>query len=286
MRGKNCLVTGATSGMGEVTARELARRGAMVIVAGRNAASCEASAAAIRRETGARVETVVADLGSLAQVRRMAQDVAARVDRLDVLVNNAGTYQFERTLTEDGFEKTLAVNYLSPFLLTNLLLDRLRAAPSARVVNITSDAHRNAQIEFDNLQGEHRYERLDAYARSKLALLLFTYELSRRLAGTHVTANAVHPGVVATNLGSDSGGFVRGWLRVRVRNLLKRSSMQTPEQGASWIVRAATAPELEGVTGQYFELADAARSSPASYDQAVAARLWTTSEALTGWKAG
>ena len=209
----------------------------------------------------------------------MAAGVAGRFERLDVLVNNAGTYLFERTLTPDGLEKTFAVNYLAPFLLTNLLLERLKASPSARVVNVSSMAHANGTIDFENLQGERRYERLDAYARSKLALLVFTYELARRLRGTMVTANAIHPGVVATELGSEGGA--KQWLRVRVRNLVSRG-MLTPEEGGRFLVHASSAPELEGVSGQYFDQGVGVKSSPASYDEQVARRLWDVSERLTG----
>jgi NAD(P)-dependent dehydrogenase (short-subunit alcohol dehydrogenase family) len=278
LQGKTCLVTGATSGMGAVTALELARLGATVVVAGRSAESCAARADAIRRETGARVETAVADLASRDQVRGLASEVASRFDRLDVLVNNAGTYLMERTITVDGLEKTFAVNYLSHFLLTTLLMDRLRASPSARVVNVSSSQHANARIEFDNLQGERHYERLDAYGRSKLALLMFTYELARRLKGSRVTANAVHPGIVASNLGSENG-FLSGWVRVRVRNMVNRS-MLTPEAGARTIVHVASSPELEGVTGRYFDQGHDVPSSPASYDEAVARRLWDVSKEL------
>jgi NAD(P)-dependent dehydrogenase (short-subunit alcohol dehydrogenase family) len=279
MQGKTCLVTGATSGLGAVAALELAKRGATVIVAGRSASKCAAHAEEIRRATGARVETAVADLASMEQVRRMAGEVARKSERLDVLVNNAGTYLFERTLTPDGFEKTFAVNYLAPFLLTNLLLDRLKASPSARVVNVSSMAHANGAIDFENLQGERHYERLDAYARSKLALLMFTYELARRLEGTRVTANALHPGVVATELGSEGG--VKEWLRVRVRNLTKRS-MLSPEEGGRFLVHAASAPELEGVSGRYLDRGREAESSPSSRDAAVQRKLWDVSERLTG----
>jgi NAD(P)-dependent dehydrogenase (short-subunit alcohol dehydrogenase family) len=279
MRGKTCLVTGATSGIGAVTALELAHLGATVIVAGGNAARCRAKVEAIRRQTGARVEEVVADLASQAQVRRMAAEVASRFDRLDVLVNNAGTYLFERTLTQEGLEKTFAVNYLSHFLLTNLLLDRLAASPSSRVVCVSSAAHLHGRIDFDNLQGERHYDRLDAYARSKLAILMFTYELARRRRGARPTANALHPGVVATSLGSENG-FVRGWLRVRVRNLFDRS-MITPEEGARTSIYLASSPEVEGVTGRYFDQGRDVPSSPASYDEAVARKLWEVSEDLT-----
>lgn len=278
MKGKTCLVTGATSGLGAVAAMELAKMGATVIVAGRSASKCAAHAERIGRATGARVETALADLASMEQVRRMAGEVAARFERLDVLVNNAGTYLFERTLTPDGLEKTFAVNHLAPFLLTKLLLDRLKASPAARIVNVSSTAHANGAIDFDNLQGERRYDRLDAYARSKLALLMFTYELARRLQGTTVTANAVHPGVVATELGSEGGA--REWLRVKLRNVAKRS-MLTPEQGARFLVHAASAPELDGVSGRYLDQGREVRSSPASYDEAVARKLWEVSERLT-----
>jgi NAD(P)-dependent dehydrogenase (short-subunit alcohol dehydrogenase family) len=279
MRGKTCLVTGATSGIGAVTALELARLGATVLVGGRNAEKCRAQVGAIRRQTGARVEAVVADLASQAQVRRMAAEVAGRFARLDVLVNNAGTYLFDRTLTEDGLEKTFAVNYLSHFLLTNLLLDLLAASPSSRVVCVSSAAHLNGRIDFDNLQGERCYERLDAYARSKLAILMFTYELARRRREARPTANALHPGGVATGLGNENG-FVRGWLRVRVRNLVERS-MITPEEGARTSVYLASSPDVERITGHYFDRGRDVRSSPASYDEAVGRKLWEVSEELT-----
>jgi NAD(P)-dependent dehydrogenase (short-subunit alcohol dehydrogenase family) len=283
MQGKTCLVTGATSGLGAVAATELARMGATVIVGGRNASKCATQADEIRRATGARVETAVADLASMQQVRRMAAEVADRFERLDVLVNNAGTVLYERTLTPDGFEKTFAVNYLAPFLLTNLLLDRLKASPAARVVNVSSTAHANGTIDFENLQGERRYERLDAYGRSKLALLMFTYELARRLQGTTVTANAIHPGVVATELGAEGGMKER--LRVRVRNLTRRS-MLTPEEGGRYLVHAASAPELAGVTGRYLDRGQDVRSSAASYDEAVQRKLWAVTEQLTArWMA-
>lgn len=282
MHGKTCLVTGATSGIGAATALGLAQLGATVLVAGRDAAKCRARAETIRRETGARVEEVIADLASLDQVRRMAADVASRFARLDVLVNNAGTYLFERTLTRDGLERTFAVNYLSHFLLTNLLLERLAASPSSRVVSVSSNAHFGGRIDFDDLQGERHYDRLDAYARSKLALLMFTYELARRRKGAPPTANAVHPGIVATDLGADNG-LLRGWLRVHVRNVVDRS-MITPEEGARAVVRLASAPGVEGVTGRYFDQGREVRSSPASYDEAVSRRLWEVSEELTRGK--
>lgn len=278
--GKTCVVTGATSGIGAVTALELARLGATVVIAGRNAARCEACVEAIRRETGTRPEAVVADLASQAQVRRMAAEISSLCPRIDVLVNNAGTYLFDRTLTPERLEKTLAVNYLSHFLLTNLLLGPLAASPSARVVCLSSKAHREVRLDFDNLQGERHYDRLEAYSRSKLAILLFTYELSRRMGGSSLTANAVHPGVVATSLGSENGPL-RGWLRVRVRNLVDRS-MISAEEGARTSIHLASATSLEGVTGRYFDQGREVRSSAASYDQGLARRLWEVSEGLVG----
>jgi NAD(P)-dependent dehydrogenase (short-subunit alcohol dehydrogenase family) len=281
LEGKICLVTGATSGMGKVAALELARLGATVIVAGRDPESCSEHAAAIRRETGVRVETALADLAVRDQVRRMASEVAGRFERLDVLVNNAATVLFERTLTVDGLERTFAVNYLSHFLLTNLLLDRLKSSPSARIVNVSSSEHLAGEIDFANLQGERHYERLDAYARSKLAILMFSYELARRLRGSRITVNAVHPGTVRSNLGDDNG-FLRGWLWVRARKLWRWSSWLSPEDGARSIVYVASSPDLEGVSGRYFNQWRDESSSPRSYDEAVAKRLWDVSAELCG----
>jgi NAD(P)-dependent dehydrogenase (short-subunit alcohol dehydrogenase family) len=229
-----------------------------------------------RASPGARVEPLVADLSSQEQVRRLARELRARCPRLDVLVNNAGAIFARRTLSADGLEMTFALNHLGPFLLTNLLLDRLEASPAARVVNVSSSAHQRGVMRFDDLQGERRYDRLEAYAQSKLANLLFTYELARRLRGTRVTANALHPGVVATRLGSNDG-----WLRARARNLLKRG-MLTPEQGAETSVYLASSAEVEGVSGRYFCRCREIPSSDASRDEASAALLWRVSEELTG----
>ncbi len=274
------MVTGATSGIGSVTARELARLGATVVVVGRHAGRCAREVQRIER-AGGHAETIVADLSSQAQVRRLAERLATRHRRLDVLVNNAGSLFMRRQMTEDGLEVTFAVNHLSYFMLTLLLIEQLRASASARVVNVSSVAHAGHEIDFENLQGEMRYDRIEAYGRSKLANLLFTYELARRLEGTRVTANALHPGIVATNLGAD-----KGWLRARVRNLLKRG-MLTPEQGARTSIYLASSPEVEGVSGRYFHECREVHSSKASHDEGAAARLWRISEDLTGlrWNA-
>jgi NAD(P)-dependent dehydrogenase (short-subunit alcohol dehydrogenase family) len=272
--GRICLVTGATSGLGAATARALARRGATVVVAGRDAARCAREVERIR-STGGRAEALTADLTSQAEVRRLADLFAARHPRLDVLVNNAGAYFMRRRVTVDGLEATFALNHLAPFLLTLLLLERLRASPAGRVVNVSSRAHAQQALDLEDLQGERRWDRLDAYGRSKLANLLFTYELARRLEGTFVTVNAVDPGLVATRLGSDGG-----WLRVSVRNLLRRGLL-TPEQGARTIVHVAASASVAGATGRYYRDGEEARSSERSHDAATGARLWRASEALT-----
>jgi NAD(P)-dependent dehydrogenase (short-subunit alcohol dehydrogenase family) len=280
MVGKICMVSGATSGFGAVTARALARLGATVIVLGRGRKKCARQVEKIRRETGSHVEGMVADLSSQREIRRLAEEFRSQFPRLDVLVNNAASYFMRRELTEDGLERTFALNHLAPFLLTSLLLDRLEASPSARVVNLSSNAHTVGKIDFEDLQCERRYDRLSAYSRSKLASLLFTYELARRLKGSRVTVNAVNPGSAATNLGSDNG-WLRGWLRVKLRNLFK-GYLISAEEGAKSSIYLATSPELEGVTGRYFLHCEEVPSSVASYDRATADRLWRVSEELTG----
>jgi len=275
MQGKVCLVTGATSGIGLVTARELARQGARVVLVGRNPARCEAAVAQIRIETGnAEVEALLADLSSQQQVRELARRFCESHPRLDVLVNNAGGMWMRRELTADGLEMTFAVNHLAYFLLTHLLLDVLKASAPARIVNVSSEAHRKAVLDFDDLMGERRYSGWRAYCRSKLANLLFTYELKRRLGGTGVTANAVHPGWVATGFAGNNGW--RGW----VWRLAARCFALSPEHGARTIVYLASSPDLASFSGGYFIRERAVPSSPASYDNAAGRRLWEVSGAL------
>src|ERR1700680_1799738 len=207
LQGKVCLVTGSTSGIGKVTARELANRGASVVLVSRSRAKGEATRADIKQATGNQdVELLVADLSLLEDVRRLAVEFQHTHDHLHLLVNNAGGAYPTRTLTSEGFEATLAVNYLAPFLLSELLLDTLKASAPARIINVSSAQHANASIEFDNLQGEKRYANLRNYNQAKLALLLWSYELARRLEGTGVTVNALHPGVTATNFVSGMNG--------------------------------------------------------------------------------
>jgi NAD(P)-dependent dehydrogenase (short-subunit alcohol dehydrogenase family) len=277
MDGKICLVTGGTAGIGLVTAGGLAERGARVIVVGRDRRRGEAAVAALAEGCpGAAVEFVAADLSDQGEIRRLAGDVHTRVPRLDVLVNNAGAMFGRRRTSADGIEMTFALNHLGYFLLTHELMAALRAAPAARVVNVASRAHRGVALHFDDLQHERRYSGWIAYKRSKLANLLFTYELARRLEGTGVTANALHPGFVATEIGVANGllaGIV--WRTVALAAI-------TPEKGARTSIHLASAPDVETVSGGYFAECRPERSSAASCDREAAARLWDISAELTG----
>ena len=274
MQGKVCAVTGANSGIGRATALGLAARGAKVVLICRSESRSAAVLEEIRRTGTGRATLLVADLASQRQVRAVAAAYRERFDRLDVLVNNAGIAGARsRQVTEDGLERTIAVNHLAPFLLTSLLLDRLRASAPARVVTVSSAAHRFYPIDLDDLQGERRYSSFGAYCRSKRANVLFTHELARRLEGRGVTANCLHPGVVATGMFRD----MPRWLRV----VLGRPFLRTPEQGADPVLHLATAPDLADVTGCYFVRRRPARPSRASRDGDAARRLWAASEALT-----
>jgi NAD(P)-dependent dehydrogenase (short-subunit alcohol dehydrogenase family) len=277
MQGQVCMVTGATSGIGLVTAQALAHQGATVIVAARNPQRGTATVNRIKQETGnPAVECMIADLSAQAQVRQLARAFQERFARLDVLVNNAGALFARRSLSVDGIEMTFALNHLAYFLLTNLLLDTLKASAPARVVNVASRAHQGAWINFADLQGQQGYKGWRAYAQSKLADILFTYELARRLEGTGVTANALHPGFVATNFGRNNAGIIG--LIIRVSQLAAIS----PEQGAQTVIYLATAPELEGISGKYFAKKQVVPSSEASYDRDAAQRLWQVSAEMTG----
>lgn len=282
MRGKTCLVTGATSGIGRAAAIALARRGATVVIVARNQEKGARAAADIQASSGSQtVEALTADLSSLAAVRQLAGEFRARWSRLDVLINNAGVYCTVRSETQDGLETTFAVNHLAVFLLTKLLLDVLKASAPTRVITVASVAHMGASMDWDDLQSTRRYGYgRRAYGQSKLANLLFTFELARRLEGAGVTANCLHPGVVHTGLWNGSPG-----LSGRVADLLTalaRPFVRTPEQGAATIVYLAGAPELEGVSGKYVVDCVETPSSPQSTDAASAQRLWDISELLTG----
>lgn len=275
MAGKTCLVTGATAGIGEVTARRLAGMGAMVTIVGRSAERAAATAARIKTATGADIAILLADLSSQAEVRRLAEEFTARHDRLDVLVNNAGALFNRRAESADGIEMTWALNHMSYFLLTNLLLDTLHAAGPARVVSVSSDAHHGGSIHFDDPQLRRGYSGWRAYSQSKLANILFTTELARRLRGTGVTANTLHPGFVASNFASNSGGLI-GVLF----GIAKKVAAISPEAGAATSIYLATSPEVADISGQYFDKCRAVRPSAAAQDAAAAARLWQLSEEM------
>jgi retinol dehydrogenase 14 len=278
MRESTVLVTGGTGGIGLATASGLAGLGARVGIVGRDPGRAADAADAVRRTAaGARVDTFVADLSSQAEVRRLADEVLASYPRLDVLVNNVGGYWAHRHVTADGLEHTFALNHLAPFLLTQLLRGLLVTSAPARVVTVSSGAQAMGRIDFDDLQGEHDYNGQRAYNQSKLANVLFTYELARRLEGTGVTANVLHPGVVRTRFGQEDSGRWMQLLLPVVRPFLK-----SPERGARTAVHLASAPELAGVSGRYFANSAPRKSSARSYDAQVAARLWETSAELTG----
>jgi retinol dehydrogenase-12 len=283
LSGKICLVTGATNGIGQVAARELAARGATVVVAGRSRTKCLATVEGIKRVTGNdQVDYLVADLSIQNEVRSLAAQFLARYQRLHILVNNAGAVFFSRRQSANGLELTFALNHLNYFLLTNLLLDTIKASAPARIINVSSRAHsRVPGINFDDLQSQKSYQGMRVYGQSKLANILFTAELSKRLAGSGVTANSLHPGVVATGFGANNAGPL-GRLGRRVFNLFSI----TPEAGARTIVYLATSPEVEGVTGRYFQDEKAIAPSRAAQDAQAAARLWQISEKLTGLSGG
>jgi retinol dehydrogenase-12/retinol dehydrogenase-13 len=274
MDGRVCVVTGASGGMGRAAARELARRGATVALVVRSRERGEAVAGEIARDTGRRdARVVLADLARQADVRRAAGEILAAYRRVDVLLNNAAVYTRRRTLTEDGIEMQWAVSHLAPFLLTHLLLPRMRESASARVVTVSSGAHRGGELRWSDLEMRgRRYRGFRQYANTKLANVLFTRELARRTAGTGVTANALHPGVVATEL------LMNGFPPIR----LFRRWMRTPEQGAATAVYLATSPQVATVTGEYFVDERPVAPSPAATDDEAARRLWELSERAVG----
>ncbi len=275
MQGKIILITGATNGIGLVTARELARLGARVTIVSRNAAKCAAVAETIKAETGHPVEFIPADLSTLAGIRQAAAAFKGSHTHLHMLVNNAGALFIHRRLTVDGYEMTFALNHLNYFLLTDLLLDLLKDSAPARIVNVASGSHLGASLDFDNLQGEKHFHGMQAYGQSKLANILFTYELARRLDGTGVTVNALHPGSVATGFARNNGFFYN--YGTKFAGLFLRK----PEEGAQTSLYLASSPEVEGVTGKYFFDCQPVDSSPLSHDQALAEKLWQVSLALT-----
>lgn len=277
MKGKICMVTGATSGIGEVTARALAQQGATVIVVGRNPDKGATKVSQIKQQTGtSSVKFILADLSSQQEIHQLVEQFKSRYQRLDVLVNNAGASFRKRQDSIDGIEMTFALNHLGYFLLTNLLLNTLKSSAPARIVNVSSGEHKRVKLNFDDLQAKQNYNSYRAYKQSKLCNILFSYELTRRLEGTDVTVNAVTPGLVKTKLGLEDGGYPA--LMKRLINFLAGKS---PEEGAQAIIYLAISPDVEGVTGKYFVKQEAVPSSDDSYDKDMARRLWQVSAELT-----
>jgi NAD(P)-dependent dehydrogenase (short-subunit alcohol dehydrogenase family) len=277
-----CLITGATSGIGRATAFELARRGSAVVVVGRNNEKCARTVEEIIRNTGnSSVDYLAADLSSQRDIHTLAQQFRSKYSRLNVLVNNAGTIAWNRQMSPDGIELTFALNHLGYFLLTNLLLDILRSSAPSRIINVSSIAHMSADIDVDDVQNPKSYRARQAYGRSKLANLMFTYELARRLEGTGVTVNALHPGLVATNLAAN-GRMPLGWISRPVFRSALAVVGRNPTEGSKTVVYLATAEDVAGVTGRYFVDGVDVPSSAASYRTDTAGRLWELSSRLTG----
>lgn len=284
MNYKTVLITGATAGIGKATALEIARKGATVVIVGRNEAKAREVVSAIQNEIGNQnVSYLLADLSSISATKALAEEYRSKFDRLDVLVNNAGAIFITRGETVDGFENTFALNHLvGYFYLTNLLLDIIVASGPARIVSVSSGAHSFGGMNFDDLQGTSKYSGWRAYGQSKLANVMFTYELARRLEGTGVTANALHPGFVASNFGRTNNN--ESTLQ-RVGLRMSQVIAVSEEKGAATSIYLATSPEVEGVTGAYFQNCMPKRSSKASYSQANQSRLWQVSEQLLQFNA-
>ena len=279
MQGKICVVTGANSGIGKATVLGLAEMGATVVMVCRDRARGEAVQSEVKEKSGNNaVDLLLADLSSQQSIRELAETFKQGYAELHVLINNAGGFNLTRRETVDGLERTFAVNYLAPFLLTNLLLDVIKASAPARIVNVSSDAHEEGYIRLDDLQSEKRYRSMRAYGQSKLALVVFSYELARRLQGTGVTVNCLHPGFVATNIAQRDLVFPARIMAKFILSLLGIS----PEEGAKTSLYLATSPEVEGVTGKYFDKGKEKSSVPISYDTSLQQRLWEMSAEVTG----
>jgi retinol dehydrogenase-14 len=283
MKDKIVLITGANSGIGLVTALRLAELGAEIVLVCRDPVrGAEAQRGIATAATGKPPSLLLADVSSQASIRVLAAEVYRRFPRLDVLINNAGGIFDSREFTVDGIEKTFATNYLAPFLLTHLLLDLLRAAPASRVVNIASALHSAGRNDLDNLQGEKHFNFMQAYKLSKFSVIVFTYELARRLASTQITVNCVEPGPTKTRFGDNMTGLPSLFPSVMKRLPLFRP----PEIGARTPIYVASSPDIEGSTGKYYVKCKLAHSKPITHDLEMAARLWTMSELLTGLRDG
>jgi len=272
MNGKVCLVTGSTDGIGKVSARVLAELGAKVIIVGRNPEKSAIVLAELRSISGnENIDLLMADLAVMQEVRDLAEQVISRYDRIDVLLNNAGGYFTKHEITSDGLEMTFALNHMSYFLLTNKLMELLKYSAPARIVNVSSDAHYGVDMEFENLNGEQEYKAWKAYQKSKLANVLFTYELLKKVPG-NITVNCLHPGFVATNFGHNNGGFFGPVLKIA-----QRISAIDPEEGAKTSIFLCSAPEVKGVSGKYFYKCQPKTSSRESRNMDTGKRLWQIS---------
>ncbi len=279
LKDKKVLITGGTDGIGKVSAEKIAGMGAHVIIIGRNPQKSQQVAAEIRQASGnEKVDYLVGDLSLQADVRRVAAEYRHRYDQLHVLLNNAGAFFTKRQVTREGLEMTFALNHMAYFLLTHLLLDMLKKSAPARIINVSSGAHFGGKINFDDLNLRKGYNGWGAYANSKLMNVLFTYELARRLEGSGVTANVLHPGFVATQFGKNNGGLMRP-----VMALVHLGAI-SPEKGAETNVYLAASEEVEGISGKYFQDKRALASSSASYDEEAARRLWEISLEVCGLK--
>lgn len=278
LNGNVYLVTGATSGVGKATVNELATRGGTVIGVGRDAARCEQTKQEIINSTGnSNVEVLLADLSSLQEIRRLAGEVNKKYASIDVLINNAGAFFLRRKLSPDGYEMTWALNHLSYFLLTNLLLEKLEKETPSRIVIVSSGSHYRGRIKFEDVNLTTGYTGWAAYSQSKLANILFAYELDRRVKGTNITVNSLTPGFVATRIGHNSGPLI-----AFIVQLFQKMGGMTPEEGAQTMVYLATSPEVDQVSGKFFREKKAVRTSDLSYDRELARHVWEISERMTG----
>jgi NAD(P)-dependent dehydrogenase (short-subunit alcohol dehydrogenase family) len=277
MQGKTVVVTGATSGIGEVAADRLAQKGARIVFVARDKERGQETLKHLRAIAGHDNHAAhYADLMRLSEQKRVAKEIADSEPQIDVLINNAGALFNTRQLTEDGLEKTFALNHMSYFTVTNVLLDKLKATPGARIVSTASDAHKGAKLDFNDLQAAKRFSGFSAYGKSKLCNILFTRELSRRLAGTGVSANCLHPGFVGTRFGDQSGGIVSWGVR------LAKNFALTPEQGAQTIIYLASSPDVDGKSGGYYFKSKLATPTEEAQNDADAKRLWDASAKIAG----
>lgn len=278
MDGKTCLVTGGTNGIGKQTALELAKLGATVVIVGRNRQKTAEVVTEIKAAAGHdQVEGLIADLSLMEQVRHLTEEFKAKYRELHVLINNAGAIFFEKQMTAEGHEMTFALNHLSYFVLTNLLLEMLKASAPARVINVSSGAHRMGRLDFNDLEFNRGYAGFRAYGRSKLMNIIFTYDLAERLHGTGVTVNALHPGFVRTGFGKNTQSNLIKWVFGGIQRLALK-----PEDGAQTSVYLASSPEVEGLTGKYFHQKQPVKSSAESYQKDHWQRLWEVSAQITG----